>query len=99
MGDFLMVTDLGADGLRETLRLAADSKQSLDAYAGRMTGRKVGLFFEKPSTRTRVSCEVATVELGAHPVVLKADEVGLGKREAVDEVRHEDRPDNPYRLD
>lgn len=86
MGDFLMVTDLGADGLRETLRLAADSKQNLDAYAGRMTGRKVGLFFEKPSTRTRVSCEVATVELGAHPVVLKADEVGLGKREAVEDV-------------
>jgi ornithine carbamoyltransferase len=86
MSDFLMVTDLGAEGLRETLYLAADSKQSPASYAGRMSGQKVGLFFEKPSTRTRVSCEVATVELGAHPVVLKADEVGLGKREAVEDV-------------
>ena len=86
MSDFLMVTDLGAAGLQETLRLAADSKQDLADYAGRMSGQKVGLFFEKPSTRTRVSCEVATVELGAHPVVLKADEVGLGKREAVEDV-------------
>jgi ornithine carbamoyltransferase len=86
MNDFLMVTDLGADGLNETLRLAADSKRDLSPYAGRMQGQKVGLFFEKPSTRTRVSCEVATVELGAHPVVLKADEVGLGKREAVEDV-------------
>jgi ornithine carbamoyltransferase len=51
-----------------------------------MQGQKVGLFFEKPSTQTRVSCEVATVELGAHPVVLKADEVGLGRREAVADV-------------
>ncbi len=86
MSDFLMVTDLGAAGLTETLRLAADSKRDLASYAGRMQGQKVGLFFEKPSTRTRVSCEVATVELGAHPVVLKADEVGLGKREAVEDV-------------
>ena len=69
MSDFLMVTDLGGDGLVETLRLAADSKRDLSPYAGRMSGQKVGLFFEKPSTRTRVSCEVATVELGAHPVV------------------------------
>ncbi len=81
-----MVTDLGADGLNETLRLAADSKKNLAAYSGAMAGKKVGLFFEKPSTRTRVSCEVATVELGAHPVVLKSDEVGLGKREAVEDV-------------
>ncbi|MEA2000749.1 MAG: ornithine carbamoyltransferase [Actinomycetota bacterium] len=86
MNDFLMVTDLGAAGLSETLRLAANSKRDLAPYAGRMRGQKVGLFFEKPSTRTRVSCEVATVELGAHPVVLKADEVGLGKREAVEDV-------------
>lgn len=86
MSDFLMVTDLGMEGLRETLRLAADSKHDLHAYRGRLAGQKVGLFFEKPSTRTRVSCEVATVELGAHPVVLKADEVGLGKREAVEDV-------------
>ncbi|MGA9598360.1 MAG: ornithine carbamoyltransferase [Acidimicrobiia bacterium] len=86
MADFLMVTDIGGEGLTETLRLAAESKKNLSEYAGRLSGRKVGLFFEKPSTRTRVSCEVATVELGAHPVVLKADEVGLGKREAVEDV-------------
>jgi ornithine carbamoyltransferase len=86
MSNFLMVPDLGGGGLIETLRLAADSKHDLPKYAGAMQGQKVGLFFEKPSTRTRVSCEVATVELGAHPVVLKADEVGLGKREAVEDV-------------
>lgn len=86
MSHFLMVPDLGSDGLNEALRLAADSKRDLAKYSGAMQGQKVGLFFEKPSTRTRVSCEVATVELGAHPVVLKADEVGLGKREAVEDV-------------
>jgi ornithine carbamoyltransferase len=84
--DYLMVTDLGADGLAEVLRLAARAKADPARYAGRLAGRKVGLFFEKPSTRTRVSCEVATVDLAAHPVVLKQDEVGLGKREAVEDV-------------
>lgn len=86
MSDFLMVTDIGVEGVAETLRLAVASKRDLGSYAGRMSGKKVGLFFEKPSTRTRVSCEVATVELGAHPVVLKSDEVGLGKRESVEDV-------------
>jgi ornithine carbamoyltransferase len=86
MTDYLETTDLGPDGLRDVLRLAASSKQDPATYAGRLGGRKVGLFFEKPSTRTRVSCEAATVDLGAHPVVLKADEVGLGKREAVEDV-------------
>ncbi len=84
--DFLMVTDLGSDGLRRVLDLAAAVKQAPRTYSGRLDGGTVGLFFEKPSLRTRVSCEVATVQLGAHPVVLKADEIGLGKREAVEDI-------------
>ncbi len=84
--DYLMVSDVGSAGLRELLRLAADAKANPTRYAGRLSGKTVGLFFEKPSTRTRVSCEVATVDLGAHPVVLKRQEVGLGSREAVEDV-------------
>ena len=86
MTDFLMVTDLGADGLGAVLETAARVKDHPASVAGRLSGSTVGLFFEKPSTGTRVSCEVATVDLGAHPVVLKQDEVGLGKREAVEDV-------------
>ena len=82
----LVLPDLGGEGLVEVLRLAAASKAEPSRFAGRLQGQKVGLFFEKPSTRTRVSCEVATVDLGAHPVVLKRDEVGLGTREAVQDV-------------
>jgi ornithine carbamoyltransferase len=85
-GDFLQVSDLGPAGLDEVLKLSAAVKARPADYAGRLAGRRIGLFFEKPSTRTRVSCEVATVDLGAHPVVLKQDEVGLGKREAVEDV-------------
>jgi ornithine carbamoyltransferase len=80
-----MVTDLG-DGLATVLDLAATVKEDPSTSAGTRAGSAVGLFFEKPSTRTRVSCEVACADLGAHPVVLKQDEVGLGRREAVKDV-------------
>jgi ornithine carbamoyltransferase len=84
--DFLSVTDLGRDGLAEVLVRAAAVKADPRPVAGCLAGKKVGLFFEKPSTRTRVSCEVAAVDLGAVPVVLKQDEVGLGKRESTADV-------------
>jgi len=81
-----MVSDLGSAGLSSVLTLAARAKAKPGDFSEALSGSRVGLFFEKPSTRTRVSCEVATVDLGAHPVVLKADEVGLGKRESVEDV-------------
>lgn len=81
-----MVTDLGEAGLSAVLDTAAQVKRDPGSVAGRLDGARVGLFFQKPSTRTRVSCEVACVDLGAHPLVLKQDEVGLGKREAVQDV-------------
>jgi ornithine carbamoyltransferase len=84
--DFLSVTDLGSEGLARVLAVAAAIKADPGPVAGRLAGKKVGLFFEKPSTRTRVSCEVAAADLGAVPVVLKQDEVGLGKRESVADV-------------
>lgn len=84
--DFLSVIDLGREGLAEVLATAAAVKADRQRGAGRLAGRKIGLFFEKPSTRTRVSCEVGAVDLGAVPIVLKQDEVGLGKRESVADV-------------
>ena len=86
MTDFIGVADLGADGLRRVLNSAAALKVDRHAHRGALAGRSIGLFFEKPSTRTRVSCEVAAVEVGAHPVVLRREEVGLGSRESVADV-------------
>jgi ornithine carbamoyltransferase len=43
----------------------------------------VALVFEKPSTRTRVSFEAGVVELGGHPMVLRADEMQLSRGESV----------------
>ncbi|HEV3144309.1 MAG TPA: ornithine carbamoyltransferase [Gemmataceae bacterium] len=48
-----------------------------------LTGKLVGLIFEKPSLRTRVSFEAAVNQLGGRSLFLPAQEVGLGWRESV----------------
>ncbi len=51
-----------------------------------LAGQTIALLFEKPSLRTRVSFEVAALELGAQSLYLSPQEVGLGKRESVADV-------------
>jgi ornithine carbamoyltransferase len=48
-----------------------------------LAGRTVALFFERPSTRTRVSFQVGVAELGGHPLPLRADELQLGRGESI----------------
>ena len=48
--------------------------------------RGVALYFEKPSARTRNSMELATAQLGGHPVYLQPAELGIGSRESVADV-------------
>ena len=52
------------------------------AAAGALAGRSVALIFDKPSTRTRVSFEVAVAELGGHPLVLREGETQLARGES-----------------
>ena len=46
----------------------------------------MALLFEKASTRTRVSMEMAVVQLGGHPVTLRGEEVGVDAREPAEDV-------------
>jgi ornithine carbamoyltransferase len=48
-----------------------------------LSGRTLGLVFEKPSLRTRVSFEAAIARLGGNAIFLRGEEVGLGVRESV----------------
>ena len=43
----------------------------------------VGLLFQKPSTRTRLSYEAGVVELGGHPMILRGEEMQLSRGESV----------------
>ena len=56
-----------------------------DPRAGstRMPGASVACYFAKPSTRTRVSFEAAVHRLGALPIMLRPDELQLGRGEPI----------------
>ncbi|MDD9370224.1 MAG: ornithine carbamoyltransferase [Acidimicrobiales bacterium] len=78
---FLEIDDLTPAELDDVLRRAASPPQSRP-----LADRTVGLYFEKPSLRTRHSCEVAVVQLGGHPVTFRRDEVATGEREPTADI-------------
>jgi ornithine carbamoyltransferase len=76
--DFTRVRDWSADELRACLDLADDLKREPRAL---LPGRSLGMLFEKPSLRTRVSFAVGIQQLGGFAVPLTREELGLGERE------------------
>ena len=77
---FITGSELSAAELRSLIGRALELKAAPhDSRA--LAGRHVALVFEKPSTRTRVSFETGVVELGGHPLVLRADELQLSRGE------------------
>ncbi|MGZ4143559.1 MAG: ornithine carbamoyltransferase [Actinomycetota bacterium] len=83
--DFLAIESLTGDELRMLLD-RADAMKATRAPSDALAGRSIGMIFDKPSTRTRVSFEVAITELGAHAVVLSASELQLGRGETIEDT-------------
>jgi len=71
-GEIQSLLDLAA-------RLKSDAKQGTLAHS--LSGRVIGLLFEKPSTRTRASFETAVYQLGGQAMYLRADELQLTRGE------------------
>lgn len=83
---FLEVTDLTNEEILEILELARLVKSQPLEYSSVLKNKKIGLYFQKPSMRTRVSFEVGVHELGANPISLNASEIQLGTREPIEDV-------------
>jgi ornithine carbamoyltransferase len=81
MRHFLDVDDLTAEELIDVL----DRAERKD-LGQPLVGQGVALYFEKPSLRTRHSCEMAVVQLGGHPVTMRQDEIGPGSREPLTDI-------------
>jgi ornithine carbamoyltransferase len=83
--DFLTGEELDRDQLLALLDRAEELKRGREDGEGRdsLADRSVALVFEKPSTRTRVSFEVGVAELGATPIVLRADELQMTRGESL----------------
>ena len=81
--DLLTINDLTKNEIEYLLERALALKSGADAHKCPLTGKSVGLFFEKPSTRTRVSFEVGIYQLGGQSLYLNPKEIQLGRGETV----------------
>jgi len=83
--NFLTGEELDRAELLALLERAEELKRGRDRGEGAdsLAGRSIALIFEKPSTRTRISFEVGVAELGATPIVLRADELQLSRGESI----------------
>jgi ornithine carbamoyltransferase len=80
--DFLSIPDFSADELLALLELAGRMKSG--SYRERpLTGKTLGMIFAKSSTRTRVSFEVGTLQLGGHALFLSSRDIQLGRGEPI----------------
>ena len=86
--DLLSIRDLTASEIDDLFNLAADLKaqQRKGIAHPLLTGKTLGMIFEKPSLRTRVTFEVGMAQLGGRAIYLAPTDIQLGKRETVKDV-------------
>ncbi len=82
---FTDLFSLTSDEARTLLKRAAQLKRehAEGIRAAYLPGRTLGLVFEKPSMRTRVSFEAAIAQLGGNAIFLRDKDVGMGQRETI----------------
>ncbi len=80
---FLDIDDLTPEELRTVLSIAREERatERPSETPGPLERRTLGMLFEKPSTRTRVSFEAGMTNLGGHAVFLGPDDTQLGRGE------------------
>lgn len=84
--DLLRISDLEASSLVALLDLAAVMKTRPHGFIEALRGDTLVCFFEKPSTRTRVSFAAAAERLGMFPLLIRPDELQLGRGETVEDT-------------
>lgn len=84
--DLIVINDLSCDEINGIFSLASELKLNRKSFGEPLKGKTLGLIFEKPSTRTRVSFEVGMQELGGNVVYLGSEETQISKREAISDI-------------
>ncbi len=88
MKDFLAISDYSSEEIQDLLDLAVMLKKEYFKKGNRpiFKGRVLGMIFQKPSLRTRVSFDMAMRHCGGDALYLSPNEIGLGKRESIADV-------------
>jgi ornithine carbamoyltransferase len=81
--NLISISDLSREEILELLKSAEAFRARRGGHGQPLQGKSLAMIFEKPSTRTRVSLEVAASELGCHPLYLSARELQLGRGETI----------------
>ena len=80
---FLDLIEVPAADLRGIIESARTMKSRRDRSTRPLAGKTLAMIFERPSTRTRVSFEVAMRQLGGDAILLTAEEMQLGRGETL----------------
>jgi len=88
MKHFLAVSDLSSGEVQDLLDLAVKLKEEYFKKGNPpyFKGKVLGMIFQKPSLRTRVSFDMAMRHCGGDALYLSPNEVGLGKRESIADI-------------
>ena len=88
MKDFLAISDYTADEVKDLLDLAIKLKKQYFKKGNKsiFKGKVLGMIFQKPSLRTRVSFDMAMRHCGGDALYLSPNEIGLGQRESIADV-------------
>lgn len=79
----LTLQELTRGDVLKVIDTAIDMKRNPRRYANALEGKVLAMIFQKPSTRTRVSFEVAMRQLGGYALYLRWDDLQLGRGEAL----------------
>ena len=86
--DILTILDLDRQDILELFNRAFELKRRSrqGIFDQPLRGRSLGLIFEKPSTRTRLSFETAVIQLGGTPIFISAKDTQLSRNEPVKDM-------------
>jgi ornithine carbamoyltransferase len=80
---FIDLADIPSEALRAILTNSAEMKRANGVAAKPLAGKTLAMIFDKPSTRTRVSFEVAMRQLGGDVIVMDTGSMQLGRGETI----------------
>jgi ornithine carbamoyltransferase len=86
--DFLAISDYSPAEIQQLLDRAVDLKKEYFKQGNKpiLKGKVLGMIFQKPSLRTRVSFDMAMRHVGGDALYLSPNEIGLGQRESIADI-------------